>query len=262
MPVLASVPMLTEKDLQIDKSRIIPHTYLVKKPQSWFGEEIRTLRASIQLSDVNSLPRVILVTSAVAGEGKSTIAMSIAQSAGTNFPRVLFVDCDLRRSAVTKLFGLINKPGLVDVLAGSIPVEYAIHKSVGASFFIIGRGASTLNPPDLLSSGRMEMLLQQLKATFDYVVLDSPAIGLVIDATVLTKLVDKIVFVTRWNETPRDIVARAVKQLQRQKKVSGIVLNQVDTKLNRRYGGYYNTKYYRDKIKRSLGIISTRVKRL
>ena len=65
-----------------------------------------------------------------------------------------------------------------------------------------------------------------------------------IDAAVLTKFADKVVFVARWNETPRDIIARAVQQLQSQKKVAGIVLNQVNTKLSSRYGGYYHTKYY------------------
>ena len=244
LPALASVPALTEKDLQIDGAVKTPLNYLVKKPLSRFGEEIRTLRAGIQMSDVDHPPKVIQVTSVVPGEGKTTIAMAMAQSAGTNFPRVLFVDCDLRRPAATKIFGLTKKPGLVDLLVGSRPLESVIFQAAGATFFIIGGGASTHNPPDLLSSGRMEALLQQLRSTFDYIVIDSPPMGPVIDAAVLTKFVDKVVFVSRWNETPRDIIARAVKQLQSQKKVAGIVLNHVNTKLSSRYGGYYHTKYY------------------
>ena len=90
----------------------------------------------------------------------------------------------------------------------------------------------------------MEALLRQVRDNFDYVVLDSPPIGPVVDAAVLANLVDKVVFVARWNETPRDIVARAVRQLQTQKKVAGLVLNHVNTKLSSRYGGYYHTKYY------------------
>ena len=244
IPALASVPQLTEIDLQIDGSLVTPLTYLVKKPLSRFGEEIRTLRAGIQMSDVDHPPKIIQVTSVIPGEGKTTVALSIVQSAGTNFPRVLFVDCDLRRPAATKMFGLTKKPGLVDLLVGSATLENAIFQPPDSTFCVIGSGASTNNPPDLLSSGRMEALLQQLREIFDYIVLDSPPIGPVIDAVVLTKFVDKVVFVARWNETPRDIVARAVLQLQSQNKVAGIVLNQVNTKLSKRYGGYYHTKYY------------------
>jgi capsular exopolysaccharide synthesis family protein len=244
IPALASVPLLKETDLLIDRNLTSPLTYLVKKPLSQFGEEIRTLRAGVQMSDVDDPPKLIQVTSVVPGEGKTTIAMAVAQSAGTNFPRVLFIDCDLRRPAATKIFGLTKKPGLVDLLVGSIPLDGAIFQAAGASFYVIGAGASTQNPPDLLSSARMESLLQQLKSNFDYIVLDSPPLGPVIDAAVLTKFVDKVVFVSRWNETPRDIIARAVKQLQPQRKIAGVVLNHVNTKLSRRYGGYYHMKYY------------------
>ena len=244
IPALASIPLLNEKDLQTDGSSMSPLMYLVKKPLSQFGEEIRTLRAGIQMSDVDDPPKLIQLTSVVPDEGKTTIAMSIAQSAGTNFPRVLLIDCDLRRPAATKIFGLAKKPGLVDLLVGSVALDNAIFQAAGASFYVIGAGASTQNPPDLLSSARMEALLQQLKSSFDYIVIDSPPLGPVIDAAVLTKFVDKVVFVSRWNETPRDIISRAVKQLQPQRKVAGIVLNHVNTKLSRRYGGYYHMKYY------------------
>jgi exopolysaccharide transport family protein len=244
LPALASVPLLSEKDLQIDGSAVSPLVYLAAKPLSRFGEEIRTLRAGIQMSDVDNPPKLIQVTSVVPGEGKTTVAMGIAQSAGTNFPKVLFIDCDLRRPAATKSFGLAKKPGLVDLLVGSVPLEAAIFQAVGARFGVIGAGTSTHNPPDLLSSARMESLLSQLKLTFDYIVIDSPPLGPVIDAAVLAKFADKVVFVSRWNDTPRDIIARAVKQLQAQKKVAGIVLNQVNTRLSQRYGGYYHTKYY------------------
>ena len=244
IPALASVPLLTESDLQIEGGQLTPLTYLVRKPLSRFGEEFRTLRAGIQMSDVDHPPKIIQVTSVIPGEGKTTVAMAIAQSAGTNFPRVLLIDCDLRRPSATGLLGLTKQPGLVDVLVGSIPLESAIFQAPNFKFCIIGAGASTHNPPDLLSSGRMEALLRQVRDNFDYVVLDSPPIGPVVDAAVLANLVDKVVFVARWNETPRDIVARAVRQLQTQKKVAGLVLNHVNTKLSSRYGGYYHTKYY------------------
>ena len=236
--VLASVPSLTESDLKASGGLILPHIYLAKKPVSRFGEEIRALRARVQMCDAGNVPKIVQVASALRHEGKTTIAMSVAQSAGMTFRRVLLVDADLRLSAITKTFGLMGKPGLVDLLLGSTSFESAIHKAADATFFIIGRGTSTANAPDLLASNRMEALFQQLKAAFDYIVLDSPAIEMVIDATVLAKCADKVVFVTQWNKTPRNIAAQALRQLQRQKEVAGIVLNQVDVELSRRYTSY------------------------
>ena len=160
IPALASVPLLNDNDLRENGNLTSPLMFLVKKPLSRFGEEIRTLRAGIQMSDVDNPPKLIQVTSVVPGEGKTTIAMAMAQSAGTNFPKVLFIDCDLRRPAATKIFGLAKKPGLVDLLVGSVAVDSAVFQATGTSFYIIGAGTSTQNPPDLLSSARMEALLQ------------------------------------------------------------------------------------------------------
>jgi capsular exopolysaccharide synthesis family protein len=209
---------------------------------SQFGEAIRSARAGVQMSDVDQPPKIIQVSSAVAGEGKSTIAISIAQSAAISLRRVLLVDCDLRLPAISKTFRLDRKPGLVDLLTGSS--DASIVRDPLTGIFVMGAGSFTQNPPDLLSSARMRVVIEQLAASYDYVVLDSPPVGPVIDAVVLSRIVDKVVFVVSWNETPRELVIRAAKQFAQEKKIAGIVLNRVDP--GQRYGSYYN-QYYKDR---------------
>ncbi len=245
LPALASVPLLTSEDLSADGKQMTPLMYAIRKPLSRFSEEIRALRAGIQMSDVDRPPKLIQVTSVVPSEGKTTIALAIAQSAATSFPRVLIVDCDLRRPAVSKLFGLENRAGLVDLLVGSAPWDSTLVRDPTVGFWILGAGSSTQNPPDLLASARMDTILNKIRDAFDYVVLDSPPLGPVIDAAVLTRFVDKIVFVSTWNDTPREVVARTIKQLPPERRIAGLVLNRVNIKLSKRYSGYYyQSKYY------------------
>jgi exopolysaccharide transport family protein len=239
LPVLASVPLLSEKDLIVDGTKITPRQYLPAKPLSHFGEAIRSMRAGIQMSDVDRPPKLIQVSSSVAGEGKSTLAIALAQSAATAYERVLLVDCDLRLPSTSRTFKLEKSPGLVDLLTASR--EPSIVRDPKSGINVIGAGSFTQNPPDLLSSERMRALIERLAVSYDFIVLDSPPIGPVIDAVVLSRLVDKLVLVVSWNETPREMIFRTVKQLAEPRKICGIVLNQIDAKQS--YGGYYN-KYY------------------
>jgi polysaccharide biosynthesis transport protein len=242
VPVLASVPLLSERDVVVDGKSIFPHQYLATKPLSHFSEAVRSARAGVQMSDVDQPPKVIQVSSAVAGEGKSTVAISLAQSAAMSLPRVLLVDCDLRLPAVSKIFRLEKRPGLVDLLTGSSDAP-AILRDPLTGIYVMGAGSSTQNPPDLLSSARMRALVEQLAGSYDYIVIDSPPVGPVIDAVVLSSLVDKVVLVIAFNETPREIVVRAVKRFAEAKKIAGALLNRVDAKQS--YGGYYN-QYYKN----------------
>jgi exopolysaccharide transport family protein len=244
VPVLASVPLLLEKDLVSDGKKISPSQYMITKPLSHFGETIRSMRAGIQMSDVDQPPKIIQVSSSVAGEGKSTIAIALAQSAAASCDRVLLVDCDLRLPAVSKTFKLEKSTGLVDLLTGS--QEPSIIRDRTTGIYVIGAGSSTQNPPDLFSSSRMRALVERLATSYEFIVFDSPPVGPVVDAVVLSRLVDKLVLIVNWNETPREIVVRTVKQFPEKKKLAGIVLNRIDARQS--YGGYYNqyySKYYR-----------------
>src|SRR5262249_37090780 len=152
-------------------------------PLSAFSESIRTLRSGILMSDVDRPPKVIHVTSTCPGEGKSTIAVSLALSAATSGKSVVLVDADLRHPSTSRFFKLEHE-GLVDLLTGAAALD-GVMTFANEKLAIIPAGAKSLNPPDLLGSERMKGLIAQLREHFDYVVIDAPPVGPVIDAAIV-----------------------------------------------------------------------------
>jgi polysaccharide biosynthesis transport protein len=245
VPVLASVRRLEKKDLIKDGKPIKLPAYSVHHPLSPFSEALRTLRSGIHMSDVDDPPKVIAVTSSRPGEGKTTVALSVAMSAAFSGLKVAIVDADLRRPAATTYFGLERQKGLVDLLMGEATSKEAIFKRE-LELTVIPAGSKSLNPPDVLSSERMRALVSSLKEQFDYVVIDAPPVGPVVDAVIVAGLVDKFIFVVEWGSTPRDLVVRSLQQLANQKRrVGGIVLNSVHQKRAKKFGGeyYYGASY-------------------
>ncbi|MGQ4274876.1 GumC family protein [Terrihabitans sp. B22-R8] len=244
LPALASVPLLKKQELLIDGAVMTPGRYLVAKPLSQFSEALRSVRVGVQMSDVDDPARVVGVTSSVPGEGKSTIATALAMSASQAFERVLLIDCDLRRPALTETFGLKGRKGLVDHLADDLPLNEILFKDAGSPVYVIGSGSHSQTPSDLLGSDRMRALIEQLRPLFDYIVLDAAPVGPVVDAVVVAREVDKVVFVTAWNTTPRELVRRCLSRIEGERRVAGIVLNKVDHDKNVDYGEYGYRKQY------------------
>lgn len=247
LPVLASVEWADFTDLEKTKDAIPILHYLATKPLSRFSESIRSLRAGVQMSDVDNPPRVVEITSASPGEGKTSIALSVAASAASSGKRVVLIDCDLRRPSVTQLFGLDEKPGLVEWLAQTASSEGMLHRDSSSGVYVLGAGAKTQNPPDLLGSARMVHLVEQLRQSFDLVVLDAPPLGPVIDAAVLAPVADKVLFVVRWNSTAREFVRQSIERIPGDRKICGIVLNMIDLRRTPKYGrySYYSSAYYK-----------------
>jgi succinoglycan biosynthesis transport protein ExoP len=249
-PVLASVPLLGEKELRINDAIVDPSVYLERKPLSRYSEAVRAVRVGIRIADVDSPPKVVLVTSSVASEGKSTLIRSLAVSAAKGGQKVLLIDCDLRHPSTTKFFQAEKQNGLVEVLTGMVNFEEAACTRNG--FTLLPAGLKSQNPPDLLGSERMKHLLAELRSSFDLILIDSPPVEPVIDAKVLRKITDKVVFVVRWQRTERETVARNVDDFAGAKVLAGIVLNIVDETKTPRYGayasysGYYHSKYYQN----------------
>jgi succinoglycan biosynthesis transport protein ExoP len=248
VPVLASVPLLREGARRLIGKAIDPAAYTVEKPLSRYAETIRAVRMGVQMSDVDHPAKVVMVTSTIPQEGKSTLSLSLAFSAVKAGQRVVLIDCDLRHPSISRYFRLEKKRGLVDFLTGATGIEQALATSNGLT--IISAGSKSQNPPDLLDSARMADLVEKLRKAYDYVVIDTPPVGPVIDARVAMQLVDKVVFVVRWQSTTREIVAQTLETLDADRKLAGIVLNLVDETKTPRYGpysyygGYYYKKYY------------------
>ena len=191
-----------------------------------FSEAMRTLRSGIHMLDVDRPPKVIHVTSARPGEGKSTVAVSLAISAAISGLKVVLVDADLRHPSTSRFFKLEQEKGLVDLLTSVAGNDVSMFRK--DRLMIIPAGSKSLNPSDVLSSERMKQLVTHLKENFDYVVLDSPPVGPVVDPIIIGNLADKTIFVVQWASTPRDLVEACVKKIVGPQRVGGIVLNLVN----------------------------------
>jgi polysaccharide biosynthesis transport protein len=245
IPVLASVGQMKKSMLVKDRKKFPIPFYQVHHPLSPFSEAVRTLRSSIHMSDVDQPPKVIQVTSARPGEGKTTIAMSLAISAALAGLKVVFVDADLRHPAGSRLLKLEKEEGLVDLLIGATTLDKVSIFHTDINLMVIPSGTKSLNPTDLLGSERMKGLVSRLRETFDYVVLDTPPVGPVADPIIVANLADKTIFVIHWASTPRELVETSIQRMSTHKPVAGVVFNSVNQSRARKYGGeYYHGKSY------------------
>ena len=246
--MLASVQRMEASKLKKNGTIAPVPLYQVEHPLSPFGEAMRTLRSGIHMLDVDQPPKVIHVTSTRPGEGKTTIAMSLAISAALSGLKVVLVDADLRHPAMTRFFKLEKENGLVDLLTSRAGDDVSMFRKDGVT--VIPAGSKSLNPSDVLSSERMKLLVTHLKENFDYVVIDSPPVGPVVDSIILGNLADKSIFVVQWASTPRDMVETCVKKMSVHRRVGGVVLNLVNQNRAKKYGteyqygGRYYAKYY------------------
>jgi capsular exopolysaccharide synthesis family protein len=243
VPLLASVNVMNAKELTVKGKAVQIPIYPAVMPLGRFSEAIRMLRSGIQMANVDNPPKAIQVTSTVPNEGKTTIAISLAVSAATSSSRVLFIDSDLRHTSASNFFGMVKQPGLVDVLVGEANPQNVIKLHQDTKIYVLSAGSKTRNPADLLGSNRMKELFEQCRQSFDYVVLDSPPIGPVIDPVILSRLSDAVVYVVRWASTSRELVQESIQRVSPDK-VAGVVFNMVNEKLAQKYGKYAYQYYY------------------
>lgn len=223
--------------------------HVLKKPLSSFSESLRGLRSALALSNVDHPPKVVLFTSALPGEGKTTTAVSFAHNAAMAGQRTLLIDCDLRHPSVHKSFAKATpKAGIVELLAGHVSLEDVLFKDAESGVEVLPVASGSANPADLLGSGQMQKLLDQFRRDYDFIVLDSAPILPVSDSRVLSRIADKTVFVVRWADTPRDAAQNAIKMLHYyEANLAGAVLSVVDMTRQAKYGygdgGYYYGRY-------------------
>lgn len=248
LPVLGILPLVKKK-----QRKEVAHLFEADSNKA-FSESIRSIRTSMVLSALDKPHKVIVVTSSVPGEGKSTVAANLAMALG-QMEKVLLIDADMRRPTLAKNFDFaIGTPGLANLIAGTAELEESIQNKHGVD--MLSAGAVPPNPLELLSSPRFAALVERLKTQYDRIVIDSPPTQAVSDALMLGTLANSLIYVIKSDDTPIPLAVKGVGQLlQSNAPVTGVVLNQVDMhkakKHGYNYGGYYDYYGYSDSSAKS-----------
>lgn len=207
-------------------------------------EAFRTIRTNLQFTDVDHPPRCIVVTSAVASEGKTTVACNLALTLAPS-GSVCLVEADMRRPKVTDYLGLDGTIGLSNLLAGQYELDDVLVSWRRGALMVLPAGTAPPDPSQLLASNTMTSLLERLTERFDYVIFDAPPVLPVSDAVILASATDGVLFVSRFGSTKRDRVERALEQLATvRSRLIGTVLTFVPVRSHRQLRGHdYNYSY-------------------
>ena len=216
---------------------LLPHV----DSRSPISEAYRAFRTSLLLASANS-PKVIVITSTFAREGKTTTAINLATVLAQMGKPVLLIDADLRRPRLQKVFKGKMNLGLVNYLAASIPLEDVIQETNVPNLSVVLSGPNPPNPSELLASDRMKSLIHEVRSKFAYVIFDSPPVLAVTDAVVLAANADGVVLCVHGGQTPRDLVQRSSERLRQSNiPVLGAILNNLDLQ---QYGYTFKKSYY------------------
>jgi capsular exopolysaccharide synthesis family protein len=207
------------------------------QPDSYVAEQYRTLRGRLDSLASQRPLKTIAVTSANAGEGKSTCSVNLAMVTAMSVGRsVLLVDCDLRKPKVHWTLGLQPRAGLAEVLLGQATIDEAITRVDGLELDVLPVRMIPSNPSELLASPEMRRVIEEVAGRYDRVVLDTPACLGLPDAKTISELCDGLVMVVRADVTPKEDVQAALDILDR-RRIVGLVLN--GSEATREQYGYY-----------------------
>ena len=214
-----------------------------ENPKSPVSEAYRILRTNIQFANVDKAMKTILFTSAGPAEGKSSTVANLACAIAQAGKNVLIIDADLRKPSQHKIFEFDNHFGLSNTLVDDVSSMSYVRKTKQEGLDVLTSGPIPPNPAELLGSMRMKKIIQDACAIYDMILIDSPPIIAVTDASVLAQLVDGAILVLAAGEVTRDYAVQAKERLDKVgAKIIGTVLNKVDTKSKGSYYYYYH--YY------------------
>lgn len=207
-------------------------------------ETYKYIRTNIMFSTPrHDTGKVIVVTSASPGEGKTTTTINLAITFAQTDAKVLLIDCDLRRSRVHRYLGIERKEGVSNVLCGYTKLEQAIQKNVRENVDCLSAGETPPNPAELLQTEEFQNMLSELQRQYDYIFIDTPPVTVVADAVVLTKKCDGIIVVARSEMTTYDLLDTAMNELKNtDAKIIGTIIHESSEK-QKKYG-YYKSKRY------------------
>lgn len=244
--LVGMIPGLSRSTL----GKLNPARFVIEKPASAYAESLRSAYTAITLGTLDAPPKVILITSSLPNEGKSTFVCSLAGLTARSNPekKIVVVDCDLRRSSVATTLNVPKPEGTIDeYLSGAKPLEQIIGRDEASGLYYITARSNTPNSAEILDSNAMRNFIQALSGQFDLVFLDTPPVMAVSDARITARLADYVIFLIRWEQTPRELAVNALKLLRDVRKNVGVVLSQVNIRRHSKYGygdyAYYYSKY-------------------
>ncbi|HYM01652.1 MAG TPA: polysaccharide biosynthesis tyrosine autokinase [Stellaceae bacterium] len=224
LPVVSMVPTLN--------GRVRPTIQVVQKPVSTYSESLRKIYIGLQLSARSETPKTILFSSSTPSEGKSVMAASLGRMLAMNGKRVLLVDCDWRSPSLHRIFQCSNRYGLAQlVFEDEVSLQRAIFNDPVSGADVLVSGGWTPRASEMLMSDRINSMFSTFAKKYDLVILDSAPVLVSAEVLVLSRLVDKTVFVIRWGHTKQESALDALRQLNdAQADVAGIVMSRVDAK--------------------------------
>jgi receptor protein-tyrosine kinase len=243
---LVGVPVIGTvlRDGALEKQHVI-----VRSATSRTAEDYRQLRTNLQFLSVDEPPKVIMISSAVPSEGKTTVVVNLALALADAGRKVVVVEADLRRPKVTRYLGMVGGVGLTNVLVGTAEIDEVIQSYGTGELKVIAAGPTPPNPGELLSSSHMFTLIDKLRGQYDFVLVDAPPLLPVADASGLAVAMDGVLLSVRYGSTTNDQLRQAATTLDRVgAKTLGVILNIVPAKaaLASAYGYGYGYSYEAD----------------
>ncbi len=227
--------------------------YLRSKPTSAAAEAVRDLRTSVMLSNIDNPPKVIISTSSLPGEGKTTQSLALAQNLSAMGQSVLLIEGDIRRRTLNEYFTDVPMKGIVSVLLDEVPFEAARLTDPELNVDVLFGEESSFNAADIFSSAKFKDFIAQQRAEYDVIIIDTPPVLVVPDSRIIAQVADVTLLSVKWDSTTKSQLDETLRLIRNaRQEVSGLVLSQVSAAGMRRYGygsnygayGAYGNRYY------------------
>jgi len=229
--VLGQVPLIPTRTRQDTLQ------YLSEKPTSAAAEAIRNLRTSLMLSNMDKKPQVIVSTSSIPGEGKTTVSLSLAKYLSGLGKSVLLIEGDIRRRTLNEYFPTLPTTGIASVLNQDVDFADAIHRPKGFDVDVLAGEKTNVNAADIFSSDTFKAFIVEMRKRYDFIIIDTPPILVVPDARIISESADAILFSVKWDSTSRALVDESMRMFHNSnQRITGFVLSQIDEKGMRKYG--------------------------
>ena len=237
LPVLGSVPIFPIRK----REELL--RFIASNPMSSEMEAIRNLRTSILMQNSDKPSQIIMISSSIPGEGKTSLSLSLSHNLSGLGKRVLLVEGDIRRRTINKYLDKSQViHGILDVVSGEASLEDAIIHVPNIGVDILAGQNSEVNPADIFSSTAFQDLLDRLKKSYDHIVIDTPPVLVVPDARIIASMADKLLYIVKWDSTSREQIKSGVKLFEDfGQTISGFAITQVNVQKIRKYG--YSDQY-------------------